>query len=238
MAFDLSVFKEHPAITVAVFVVGAFVFYEIAIAGGSSPGQQLVSSQPQQNSGGVNPNTELAASVQMQSIQAGLQSQANQISANLSAQAADIASRQYLAKLSADTTLQGQTNQLNYNTFALKTTTDAQTSMHTADLSTQVLLTKENNATQITRDNIASNLSTTLANISKDLTTTLAQISSTTVLGLGKQQSDTTIALGGYQRDISISSINASRDIAVASADVQKHNADLGFLGGLIGAIL
>lgn len=220
---DLSFFKEHPAVTVLVFVVGAFVFYEIALAPGG--GSQSVASVPA-TSGGSNAN-ELAASVQAQQIQAGLTAQTNTLQSNLIAQAANISGQEYIANLSAN-------RDITINT----TNVDAQKEVAIKGLTTQQAINDSNNASAISMATLTSETSKALATISSTMQVGLAKITSDTVLGLGAQTADTQKTLGGYQAAVSISSIQGAQAIATAQADASKHNSDNALFGNIFGAIV
>lgn len=216
--------KQHPVIIGAVALVGAFAFYEIALA---PSGSSVVASTSASGTDDATQQAEIAAAGNAASLQAGLNQQSAQISGTLQQQAASNAANEYLANLSAGTQLA-----LNDQNVGLTQTVDL------AQLTTQQAINTNNNQTSEDISNISSTLQQNLATIFGGIQTTLATTQSNTVLGLGAQQSDVTKTLAGLQASTTVAQINAAQNVAVANANVAKQQSDNNLIGGLVGGIL
>lgn len=229
MAVDFSLFKKHPALTIGTIAIGAFVFYQLALAdsGESLDGGYLPSVQ----SGGTN---ELPTTMQQQTLQAQAYAQDQQLTYNAWYKAADDATKITLANLQASTSTTQQTNAITGQVQLATLGADVQK----YGIDAQKYLTELTTGAQTVMQKQNLDAQENLAKISGAVATALATISADTVLGLGSQQSQTQIALGGYNRDVTVASINAGRDISIESIKARSQSSTAGFFGGLIGALL
>lgn len=230
---DFSLFKKHPAILIGVAIVGAYIFYELAIAGGSSGGTVMVQGP---SSGGDNGQGQYAA--QVAGTIAGLQAQAqahqDDINAALAGQASDNATKITLATLAANSSGSQQQTAVT-GTLDLASITGAiQESLQANNNTTQVTLTKENNATALTNARILSDTQTNLAQIGASTGLAYADIASKSALGLAGIQAGTTVSLAQIQGDVTSHAIDAQ---SAVTQQAIKSKSSSNLLSNIIGAI-
>lgn len=236
---DFSLFKKHPAILVGVAIVGAYIFYELAIAGSSSSGGGAMVSTGQPNgaySYGAGNSGQVAG------LQAQVQAHQDDISAALAGQAADNATKITLATLAAQTSTTQQGVAVGGTLDLAKITGSVQEWLAGNSSTTQIELNKDNNATALANQKLMADTSTALATISSNTTLSYADIASKTSLGMASIQGATTLGLASIQGDVTNHQIDANSAVTIeaiksrASSDNTK--SWLGAAASIIGAFL
>lgn len=229
---DFSLFKKHPAILIGVAIVGAYIFYELALSGGSSAP--------------VVDNGQAQYAAQVGGTIAGLQQQAQSNTDNLNAalagQAADNATKIQLAQIAAQTSTTQQGVAVGGTLDLASITGSIQEWLAGNQSTTQIALNKDNNATSIVNNTLAANTQTQLAQIGSATTLSYADIASKTSLGLGQLQAGTTVALAQIQGDVTNHQIDANS--AVTQQAIKSRASDnttsgiLHIAGTILGAFL
>lgn len=229
---DFSLFKKHPVILIGVAVVGAYIFYELALAGGGNSTQAVSDGA---NYGAVANGTQVG-------LQAQVQAHQDDLNAALAGQAADNATKIQLAIIAAQSggsqqgaAISGTIDLANIQGGVQKYITDANNA-------TQVKLTQDNNATSIANAKILSDTQTGLATIANTTGLSYAKIASDTNLGLAGIQANTTTTLAGIQGAVTNNQIDAQKQISIEAiksrASASNTSSILGVVGSVIGAFL
>lgn len=221
----LEYIKKHPVIVGVIAIGGAFVFYELALAGSSSTAATTYDTGASAD--------QIQSTVDQGAIQANAQQQLNnaqfQISYLQQQQSGDYA----IANLNAQTSTVQQVNAIQ-GQIAI---TDVNADVTKNSISTQAAVTEYGLDTQKSIQDSINATSTALAKISSDTTLGYATIVNNAAVQTATINANTTTTLGGYQAGVAIDNINASRDIAIGAQNVQKQVSSNDLLGTVVKGI-
>lgn len=229
--FDFSFFKKHPTILIGVGLVGAYVFYELALAGGSSGAVAVApATDPSANA------TQAALTGQAASIQAQASSDQLSVQYNLQSQSMLDAYNEWKAQLDSATSLTSQTNaitgQLALGQLSLQGNEDNNT--------TQITLASNAEASSEAINKQNADLQTAITNIGASTSLAYANIVSQASLGEAGINASLVTQLAGIQADVTKTQLNDQTNIATAAVNAQKSSGSglFSFLGGVVGSLL